>query len=186
MKCALVVDEDATLRSLVVETLVSCGFDRVIEAKNTIIGAALAMSEKPLLTVLDLSLAGAEGVHAAEKISSQTTGPIVLLAAPGESECLEKAWEVGISQLLMKPFCEEQLKVTIDTAIHQFVEVSSLQQEVDKLRETIESRKKIDRAKGVLMTQGLSEPDAYRKMQKLAMDKRKSLKEVADAILLMD
>lgn len=186
MKCALVVDEDAALRAVVGKTLVDSGFDRVVEAENTTIGAALAISERPLLTVLDLSLAGVEGIAAAEKIGSQTTGPIVLLAAPGESDCLEKAWEVGISQLLMKPFCEEQLKVTIDTAIHQFVEMSSLQQEVDKLRETIDSRKKIERAKGVLMKQGLSEPEAYRKMQKLAMDKRKSLKEVADAILLMD
>ncbi len=186
MKCALVVDEDAVLRQLVTKTLVDCGFDRVVEAENTTIGTALAVSEKPLLTVLDLSLAGVEGVTAAEKIGSQTSGPVVLLAAAGESECLEKAWEVGISQCLMKPFVEEQLKVTIDTAIHQFVEMSSLQQEVDKLRETLDARKKIDRAKGVLMKQGLSEPDAYRRMQKLAMDKRKSLKEVADAILLME
>ena len=186
MKCALVVDEDLKLRSQISQTLVDCGFDRVLEAENAIIGAALATAEKPLLTVLDLSLAGAEGMRAAEKIGSQTTGPIVLLAAPGESDCLEKAWEVGVSQLLMKPFCQEQLKVTIDTAIHQFVEMSSLQQEVDKLRETIESRKKIDQAKVLLVKQGLSEPDAYRKMQKLAMDKRKSLKEVADAILLME
>ncbi len=186
MKCALVVDEDSTLRQQIVKTLVDSGFDRVVEAENTTIGAALAISEKPLLTVLDMSLAAVEGLTAAEKIGSQTTGPIVLLAPPGESDFIEKAWEVGISQLLMKPFCDEQLKVTIDTAIHQFVELSSLQQEVDKLRETIESRKKIERAKGVLIKQGLSEPEAYRRMQKLAMDKRKSLKEVADAILLMD
>lgn len=186
MKSALVVDEDSTLRRLVARTLVDCGFDNVIEAENSIVGAALATSERPLLTVLDLSLAGTDGITAAEKIGSQTTGPMVLLATPGESDFLEKAREVGISQFLMKPFCEEQLKVTIDTAIHQFVELSSLQQEVDKLRETLDARKKIDRAKGVLMKQGLSEPDAYRRMQKLAMDKRKSLKEVADAILLME
>jgi len=185
MKCALVVDEDASLRQLVVKTLVDCGFDRVVEAENTTIGAALAVSEKPLLSVLDLSLAAEEGISAAEKIGSQTTGPVVLLAPAGESECLETAWQVGVSQFLLKPFSEEQLKVSIDTAIHQFVEMSSLQKEVDKLRETIESRKKIDRAKGVLINQGMSEQDAYRKMQKLAMDKRKTLKEVADAILLM-
>jgi response regulator NasT len=186
MKCALVVDEDADLRQQVVKTLVDCGFDRVLEAENTTLGAALATSEKPLLSVLDLSLTAAEEIEAAEKIGSQTTGPVVLLATSGESECLEKAWEVGVSQFLLKPFSDEQLKVSIDTAIHQFVEISSLKQEVDKLRETIESRKKIDRAKGVLINQGMSEQDAYRKMQKLAMDKRKTLKEVADAILLMD
>jgi len=186
MKCALVVDEDFTLRSLVSKTLVNCGFDRVVEAENTTLGAALATSERPLLTVLDLSLSGLEGVAAAEKIGKQTAGPIVLLAAAGESSCLEKAWELGVSQFLMKPFGEEQLKVTIDTAIHQFVELSHLQQEVDKLRETLEARKTIDRAKGVLMQQGLREPEADRKMQKLAMDKRKSLKEIADAILLME
>ncbi len=186
MKCALVVDEDAKLRDQVAQTLVDCGFDRVVEAENTVLGAALATSEKPLLTVLDLSLSDQDEISAAKKIGNLTSGPVVLLAAPGESERLETAWEVGVSQLLMKPFCQEQLKVTIDTAIHQFVEVSTLQQEVDKLHETIESRKKIDRAKGVLMKQGLAEPEAYRKMQKLAMDKRKSLKEVADAILLME
>lgn len=186
MKCALVVDEDSNLRQQVVKTLVDCGFDRVVEAENATLGAALAVSEKPLLSILDLSLAGGGGIEAAEKIGSQTAGPIVLLATAGESECLEKAWEVGVSQFLLKPFCGEQLKVCIDTAIHQFVEVSSLKQEVDKLRETIESRKKIDRAKGVLINQGMSEQDAYRKMQKLAMDKRKTLKEVADAILLME
>jgi len=186
MKCALIVDEDTGLRALVAKTLVACGFDRIVEAENTTLGAALAISEKPLLTVLDLSLSGVEGITAAEKIGNQTSGPIVLLAAAGESACLEKAWELGVSQFLMKPFSEEQLKVTIDTAIHQFVEMSSLQQEVDKLHETLDARKKIDRAKGVLMQQGLTEPDAYRKMQKLAMDKRKSLKEVADAILLME
>lgn len=186
MKCALVVDEDANLRQLVVKTLADCGFDRVVEAENSTMGAALAISEKPLLSVLDLSLAAVDGMDAAEKIGSQTAGPVVLLAPPGESQCLEKAWEVGVSQFLLKPFCEEQLKVSIDTAIHQFVEVSSLQQEVVKLRETIEARKKIDRAKGVLIKQGMSEQDAYRKMQKLAMDKRKTLKEIADAILLME
>ena len=186
MKSALIVDEDSKLRKLVAKTLVGCGFDRVIEAENSALGTALATSENPLLTVLDLSLSGLEGINAAEKIGKQTAGPIVLLAAAGESACLEKAWELGVSQFLMKPFSEEQLKVTIDTAIHQFVELSHLQKEVDKLRETLEARKKIDRAKGVLMQQGLSEPEAYRKMQKLAMDKRKSLKEVADAILLME
>lgn len=186
MKCALVVDEDLALRQLVARILLACGFDHVVEAENTALGAALAAVEKPLLTVLDLSLSGAAEMAAAEKIGSHTRGPIVLLADPGESECLEKAWAVGVSQFLLKPFCEEQLKVTIDTAIHQFVEISNLQQEVDKLHETIESRKKIDRAKGILITQGLSEQDAYRKMQKLAMDKRKTLKEVADAILLME
>lgn len=186
MKCALVVDEDSTLRQLVAKTLENCGFDRVVEAENTTLGAALAATEKPLLSVLDLTLTADDEKAAAEKIGSLTTGPVVLLAAAGESDCLEEAWEVGVSQLLLKPFSEEQLKVSIDTSIHQFVEISSLQQEVDKLHETIESRKKIDRAKGILINQGMSEQEAYRKMQKLAMDKRKTLKEVADAILLME
>ena len=186
MKCALVIDEDSALRQLVAKTLVDCGFDRVIEADNAILGAVLATAEKPLLTLLDLSLAGADAIATAEKISKLTTGPIVLLAASGGSRWLEKAWAAGVSQFLLKPFCEEQLRMTIDSAIHQFVEMSSLQQQVDKLRETLEVRKRIDRAKRVLMQQGLSEPDAYRKMQKLAMDKRKSLKDVADAILLME
>jgi response regulator NasT len=87
---------------------------------------------------------------------------------------------------VVKPFREEQLYPAVDLAIHHFMEAFSLREENAKLKETLESRKLIEKAKGALMKKGLSEPEAYRKMQKLAMDKRKSLKEVAEAILLME
>jgi response regulator NasT len=85
---------------------------------------------------------------------------------------------------LVKPFRDEQLLPAIDLAIHQFIQVSSLKDKVAKLKQSLETRKVVDRAKGALMQNGLSEEEAYRKMQKIAMDKRKTLREVADAILL--
>jgi response regulator NasT len=86
---------------------------------------------------------------------------------------------------VVKPFRAEQLLPAVDLAIHHFMEVSSLREEVESLRETLEARKKIEKAKGILIQKGMSEPEAYRKMQKMAMDKRKSLREVADAILMI-
>jgi two-component system, response regulator PdtaR len=87
---------------------------------------------------------------------------------------------------VVKPFREEQLFPAVDLAIHHFVSVSNLREEVASLKETLEARKLIEKAKGVLIAKGMSEPEAYRKMQKIAMDKRKTLKEVAEAILLME
>ena len=87
---------------------------------------------------------------------------------------------------VVKPVRAEQLYAAVDLAIHQFVELSSLRDEVRKLQDTLESRKLIDRAKGVLMKRGMDEPQAFRRLQKLAMDKRKSLREVAEAILLTE
>jgi response regulator NasT len=87
---------------------------------------------------------------------------------------------------VVKPVRAEQLLAAVDLAIHQFVELLSLRDEVGKLRETLETRKLVDRAKGLLMKRGLDEPSAFRRLQKLAMDKRKSLREVAEAILLTE
>ena len=109
-----------------------------------------------------------------------------LLTGTADADTVERARLAGVLSYVVKPFREEQLLPAIDLAIHQFVEISTLREEVDKLKETLEARKLIEKAKGSLIKGGLSEPEAYRKMQKIAMDKRKTLKEVADAILLMD
>lgn len=186
MKVALVVDDEPLLRRQVGETLLNQGFEEIIEAENGRQAVDIALIRKPLLIVMDVSMPVMDGVTAAEKIGKRLSVPIVLLTATEDSETIERARDAGVMSYVLKPFREAQLHAAVDLAIHQFVEVSNLRDEVVHLKETIESRKLIERAKGVLIKQGFSEPEAYRRMQKIAMDKRKTLKEVAEAILLME
>ncbi|MDH3998738.1 MAG: ANTAR domain-containing protein, partial [Desulfuromonadales bacterium] len=113
------------------------------------------------------------------------SSPIVMLTGTGDPETIERARLAGVMNYVMKPINLGKLYAAIDLAIHQYVEVSSLRDVVVKLKDSLETRKLVDRGKALLMKQGLSEPQAYRKMQQVAMDKLKSMKEVAEAILLM-
>ncbi len=186
MKKALIVDDEPLLRRQVAEALASYGFDRLVEAENGEQAVELARIEKPLLVVMDVSMPVMDGVSAASEINRSTPLPIVLLTATADAETVERARAAGVMNYLLKPFREEQLAVVVDLAIDQYIRLSNLEDEVSALKETLETRKRVEKAKGVLISQGMSEPEAYRRMQKLAMDKRKSLREVADAILLME
>jgi response regulator NasT len=186
MKTAMVVDSDPRIRRQVGKVLEHCGFGCVVEAETGRQAVDLAQIRKPLLIVMDVALPVIEGITAVEKIGKKLSVPIVLLTATEDSETIARAREIGVMSYVLKPFRDAQLHAAVDLTIHQFIEVSSLRDEVAHLKETIESRKLIERAKGVLIRQGISEPEAYRRMQKIAMDKRKTLKEVAEAILMME
>lgn len=186
MRTALVVDDEPMIRHQVADTLTKYGFERIIEAQNGSEAVEAALSKKPLLIVMDVTMPVLDGIDAAEKITKKAPTPIVLLTGTADADIVEKARMAGVMSYVVKPFREEQLLPAVDLAIHQFVEISTLREEVDNLKETLEARKLIERAKGSLIKNGLSEPEAYRKMQKIAMDKRKSLTEVAEAILLME
>ncbi len=186
MKRALVVDDEPLIRHQVAEALKNYGFDEILEAENGQQAVDLAVAKKPMLIVMDLVMPVLDGISAAEKISKAAPTPMVLLTGTVDSESIERARLAGVMNYLVKPFRAEQLMPVIDLAIHQFMELSGLRDEVGKLRETLEARKIIEKAKGVLINQGMSEPEAYRKMQKIAMSKRKSLREIAEAILLME
>jgi len=186
MKTALVVDDEPLIRRQVAETLAFYGFEEILEAENGRQAVDLALLRKPLLIVMDVSMPVLDGISAAEKIGKKLSTPIVLLTGTADPATVEKARLAGVMSYVVKPFRSEQGYAAVDLAIHQFVEVSTLRDEVASLKETLESRKMVEKAKGALMKKGLSEPEAYRKMQKIAMDKRKSLKEVAEAILLME
>jgi len=186
MKTALVVDDESLLRRQVAETLSRYGFDEILEAADGQEAVDLATLRKPLLIVMDVGLPVMDGITAAGKIGKVVSAPIVLLTGSADPSTVERARLAGVMSYVVKPFRDDQVYAAVDLAIHQFVEVSSLREEVAKLKETIETRKTIEKAKGLLIKKGISEPEAYRKMQKLAMDKRKSLKEVAEAILLTE
>jgi len=186
MKVALVADDHPMLRRQVGEVLKNHGFEEIVEAETGRQAVDLALIRKPRLIVMAASLPAMDGITAAEKISKRLAAPIVLLAESEDSATLEKARQAGVMGYVIKPFLDGQLHAAVDLAIHQFVEISHLRDEVASLKDTIEARKLIERAKGALIKQGLSEPEAYRRMQKISMDRRKTLKEVAEAILLME
>ena len=186
MKTALVVDDEPLIRRQVAETLALYGFEDVVEAGNGQEAVNLALAKRPLLIVMDVTMPVLDGISAAEKIGKELAVPIVLLTGNADSATIERARLAGVMSYVVKPFRSEQLLPAVDLAIHHFMAVSTLRDEVSTLREALESRKIIEKAKGMLIRKGMSEPDAYRRMQKLAMDKRKSLREVAEAIVLME
>lgn len=186
MKRALVVDDEPLLRRQVAEILAGYGFDQVHEAENGVQAVEIALHQEVLLVVMDVGMPVMDGITAAEKIGKTRPLPIVLVTANTEAATIERARLAGVMNYVVKPVRAEQLFAAVDLAIHQFVELSGLRAEVAKLKETLEARKVIDRAKGVLMKRGMGEPEAFRRLQKLAMDKRKSLREVAEAILLTE
>lgn len=186
MKTALIADDEPLLRRQVHEILERYGFDRIVEAENGRDAVTLAAQLKPLLVVIDLTMPQLDGLSAIDAISAGQAIPTVLMTGTADPQTIERARLAGVMSYVVKPFRDEQMYAAVDLAIHHFVEVHSLREEVEKLRDTLETRKLVDKAKATLIRQGLSEPEAYRKMQKIAMDKRKSLKEVAEAILLME
>jgi response regulator NasT len=186
MRRALVVDDEPLLRRQVSEILGHYGFDEILEAGDGSRALELVRHQEILLVVMDVGMPGIDGITTAEKISKLKSIPVVLLTASTDTATVERARLAGVMNFVVKPIRAEQLLVAVDLAIHQFVELASLREEVDKLRSTLETRKVVDRAKGVLMKRGMDEPSAFRRLQKLAMDKRKSLREVAEAILLTE
>jgi response regulator NasT len=186
MKRALVVDDEPLLRRQIAEIVAGYGFDEILEAENGVQAVEIATHQDILLVVMDVGMPVMDGVSAAEKIGKARPVPIVLVTANTEAGTIERARLAGVMNYVVKPVRAEQLFAAVDLAIHQFVELSSLREEVDKLKETLSARKVIDRAKGVLMKRGMDEPEAFRRLQKLAMDKRKSLREVAEAVLLTE
>ncbi len=186
MPQVLVVDDEPLLRRQVSEILGHYGFGAILEADDGLRALEIVRHQEVMLVIMDLVMPGLDGITVAEKISTIRKIPVILLTATADATTIERARLAGIMNFIIKPVQAEQLLVAVDLAIHQFVELASLREEVEKLRGTLETRKLVDRAKGILMKRGMDEASAFRRLQKLAMDKRKSLREVAEAILLAE
>ena len=187
MRIAMVVDDEPMIRHQVAEIISDYGFEKIVEAGSGGEAISLAEKERPLLVMMDVSMPGGiDGITAAEEIIRKYPVPIVMLTGNADTKTIERARLAGVMSYVLKPINPAQVYAAVDLAIHQFVEVLELREEVEKYSQALETRKLIDRAKGVLIKQGMSEPAAYSKMQRTAMQKRKSMKEVAEAILLME
>ncbi len=181
----VVVAEDETLIRLdIVETLKEAGFDVVGEAPDGETAVRLVTELEPDVVVMDVKMPGMDGITAAEKIMADRTSAVVMLTAFSQTQLVEKARDAGAMAYVVKPFTTADLLPALEIAISRFQEINSLEEEIADLTERFETRKRVDRAKGLLMTKmGLTEPEAFRWIQKTSMDRRLTMREVADAVI---
>jgi len=181
----VIVAEDETLIRLdIVETLKEAGYDVVGEAANGEEAVKLATELEPDVVVMDVKMPVMDGITAAEKIMAERTCAVVMLTAFSQAELVERASAAGAMAYVVKPFTTADLLPALEIATSRHLEIRSLEDEVADLTERFETRKRVDRAKGLLMTKmGLTEPESFRWIQKTSMDRRLTMREVADAVI---
>jgi response regulator NasT len=184
-KTRVVVAEDESLiRIDIVEILRDHGFEVVGEAADGEKAVALAEELRPDLVVMDVKMPLLDGISAAEIITKKKIAPVVLLTAFSQRELVERAAEAGALAYVVKPFTPSDLIPAIDIALTRYQQISALEDEISDLAERLETRKILDRAKGILNdTMGLTEPEAFRWIQKASMDRRLSMREVAETVI---
>jgi len=181
----LVAEDEALIRMDLVEMLVEAGYEVVAEASDGAQAIELAQLHKPDLAILDVKMPVLDGISAAEKIIA--ISPVLMLTAFSQRELVERARDAGVMAYVVKPFSIGDLVPAIEIAISRHLQMRSLADEVADLHERLETRKTIDRAKGILMQAlNLSEPEAFSWIQRAAMDRRMTMKEVAQAVISPD
>jgi response regulator NasT len=181
----LVAEDEALIRMDLVEMLVEAGYEVVAEAADGAQAIELAQLHKPDLAILDVKMPILDGISAAEKIIS--IAPVLMLTAFSQRELVERARDAGVMAYVVKPFSIGDLVPAIEIAISRHLQMRTLAEEVADLHERLETRKLIDRAKGILMQAlNLAEPEAFSWIQRAAMDRRLTMKEVAQAVISPD
>ena len=180
----VVAEDEALIRLDLVEMLRDAGYDVVGEAGDGARAVELATQLQPDLVVLDVKMPVLDGLSAAEQIGRAGIAPCLILTAFSQAELVERARDAGAMAYLVKPFTSADLVPAIEVALGRWQEIKALEHEVADLGERFETRKRVERAKGLLMQRlGLSEPDSFRWIQKTSMDRRLTMREVADAVL---
>ncbi len=181
----LVAEDEALIRLDLVEMLTEAGYEVVAQATNGVEAIALAKEFKPDLAILDVKMPELDGISAAEQIIE--IAPVLMLTAFSQKELVERARDAGVMAYVVKPFSIGDLTPAIEIAMSRHLQMRSLRDEVSDLHERLETRKTIDRAKGILMAAlNLSEPEAFSWIQRAAMDRRISMKAVAQAVISPD
>ncbi len=183
-KRVIVAEDESLIRIDVVETLRDNGFEVIAEAADGEKAVALAEELKPDLVVMDVKMPLMDGISAAEILTKKKIAPVVLLTAFSQRELVERASEAGALAYVVKPFTPNDLIPAIDIALGRYAQIQALEEEVADMAERLETRKILDRAKGILNnTMGLTEPEAFRWIQKASMDRRLTMKEVAQTVI---
>jgi len=181
----LLAEDEVISRMDLREMLENLGYIVIGEAGDGVAAVNLARTLKPDLVLMDIKMPELDGITAAETLAQERVTPVLLLTAYSDKEFVDRAVDAGVMGYLVKPFAEAQLKPAIEVALERWREVRQIQQDLSQTQETLETRKLVERAKGVLMdSQSLKEAEAFRRIQRLSMNSRKSMREVAEAILL--
>ncbi len=181
----IIADDESVIRADLREMLTNLNYLVVCEAGDGQSAVNLAREVKPDVVIMDIKMPDMDGIEAAAILTRERVAPVLLLTAYSQRDLVDRAKEAGVVGYLVKPFRENEVVPAIEIARARFSEFSELQKQVGDLQETLETRKVVDRAKGILMdTQGLTEHEAFRKIQKMSMNTRKPMKEIAEAIVL--
>lgn len=181
----LIADDESLIRLDLREMLSDLGYDVIAEAGDGQTALDLSRKLQPDLVIMDIKMPGVDGITAAEELTREKIAPVVLLTAYSDQSLVERAREAGVVGYVVKPFRPAELMPVIEIARARFDEFRSLEREIGDLKEALETRKVVEKAKGVLMeTQGLRESEAFHRIRKTSMDTRKTMKEVAEAVLL--
>lgn len=180
----LVAEDETLIRLDIVEILRGAGYEVVGEAENGERAVELARELRPGLVVMDVKMPVMDGITAARTIAEEKIAPVVMLTAFSQRDLVESAREAGAMAYVVKPFGENDLIPAIEIAAARFEELRALEEEVSSLAEQFETRKLVDRAKALLIsTMGLTEPQAFRWIQKTSMDRRLTMREVAETVV---
>ncbi|MCB9078429.1 MAG: response regulator [Anaerolineaceae bacterium] len=181
----IIADDESIIRADLKEMLTNLNYLVVGEVGDGQSAVNLARELRPDVVLMDIKMPNMDGIDAAKILTEEQIAPVVLLTAYGQKELVDRAKEAGVVGYLVKPFRETDLLPAIEVALSRFSEFKVVRQEVEDLQNALETRKLVERAKGILMdTQRIDEAEAFRKIQKMSMNTRKPMKEVAEAIIL--
>lgn len=183
-RTAVVAEDESLIRMDIVETLTEAGYEVLAAVGDGESAVTKARELRPDVVVMDVKMPQTDGVSAAERIGEEHLAPVVMLTAFSQSELVERARDAGAMAYVVKPFTPADLLPAVEIAISRHQQITQLESEIADLGERFETRKRVDRAKGLLQTNmGLSEPEAFRWVQKTSMDRRLTMREVADAVV---
>lgn len=180
----LVADDEAVIRMDISEMLKDAGHEVVAEAADGKRAIMLARKFRPDIVIMDVSMPQMDGITAAKKIDGERLAPVLLLTAFSEEDVVSRAKESGVLAYLVKPVREENLFPAIEIALSRYNDRLALEAELDDLKDSLETRKLLDRAKGIIIAaHNLTEEESYNRIRSYAMTKRKTIKEIAEAIV---
>jgi response regulator NasT len=180
----LLAEDEALIRLDLAEMLTDAGYDVVGQASNGEEAVSLADSLRPDLIIMDVKMPVMDGLTAAETIGDKRICPVIMLTAFSQKELVERARDAGVMAYIVKPFTVSDVTPAIEVATSRWAELKALESEVADLGERLETRKAVEKAKGVLMKKlKITEAEAFRWIQKTAMDRRLGMREVADAVV---
>jgi AmiR/NasT family two-component response regulator len=182
----LIAEDEAIIRMDLREMLQEDGHDVVGEARDGVEAVELARRLRPDVVFMDIKMPRMNGLEAAVVIGEERLAPVVMVTAFSQSEQIEEAVRAQAMAYVVKPFSRSDIIPAMRIAMSRYAEARLLEDEVSDLTDRLETRKAVDRAKGILMAKGLSEPEAFQRLQRLAMDKRKTLREIAEALILAE